>query len=103
MSDAPDPPEAARARPPLYLARRRYRRRRMMDGSLLLSCLGIALFLAPVFWRPAETPAADTAPAMIYLFAVWLALIGAAFLLARGLAPALDEVTSDTDVSDGGT
>ena len=75
---------------PLFLARRSYRRRRMMDAARLLPLAGLVLFLLPGLWHPGETPVPDTGRGMIYLFAVWLGLILAAAALARGLAPALD-------------
>lgn len=71
---------------PLFLARRSYRRRRMMDAARLLPVLGAALVLVPLYWRPAP----GTAETGLYLFALWTGLILAAFGLARGLAPALD-------------
>ncbi|MGD9919378.1 MAG: hypothetical protein AB7U46_15300 [Paenirhodobacter sp.] len=76
--------------PPLFLARRSYRRRRMMDAARLLPVLGAILFLLPGLWHPAETPAPDTGRGGLYLFAIWCGLVAAGFALARGLAPALD-------------
>lgn len=76
---------------PLFLARRSYRRRRMMDGARMLPLLGAVLFLLPALWSPAESPAPDTGRGGIYLFVVWAGLVAAALGLARGLAPALDE------------
>jgi hypothetical protein len=74
---------------PLFLARRSYRRRRMMDAVRLLPALGAVLLMMPLLWHPADTAEPDTAHGMIYLFAVWVLLIVAAFALARALAPAL--------------
>lgn len=71
---------------PMFLARRSYRRRRMMDAARLLPVFGAVLVLLPAFW----TPAPGTAATGLYLFGLWCVLILAAFLLARGLAPALD-------------
>ena len=75
---------------PLFLARRSYRRRRLMDAARLLPVLGVVLILLPALWVPAQTPAPDTGRGGIYLFAVWIALIVAAFAIARGLGPVLD-------------
>ncbi|MDP1670141.1 MAG: hypothetical protein Q8Q63_10495 [Phaeovulum sp.] len=74
---------------PLFLARRSYRRRRMMDAVRLLPGFGAVLIMLPLLWRTAETPEPDTAEGLVYLFAVWVLLIAAAFALSRGLAPAL--------------
>jgi hypothetical protein len=60
-------------RPPLFLPRPGYRRRRLIDAARLL----------PVF--------GDTAPDGIYLFVVWAALVVVAAWLAPGLADAADE------------
>ncbi|MCB1401104.1 MAG: hypothetical protein KDJ82_15350 [Rhodobacteraceae bacterium] len=79
------------ARQPLFLARQSYRRRRMMDAARLLPVLGSVLFMMPVLWRPAETPLADTGPGAVYLFAIWALLIGSAVVLARALAPAMED------------
>ncbi|MBK5946686.1 hypothetical protein CCR83_09625 [Rhodobacter veldkampii DSM 11550] len=77
--------------PPLFLARRSYRRRRLMDAARLLPLLGLVLFLLPVLWRPAATAEPDTARGGLYLFIVWAGLILAAYGLSRGLGPALAE------------
>ncbi len=74
---------------PLFLARRSYRRRRMMDAVRLLPFFGTVLLLLPLLWRPAETPEPDTARGVIYLFTTWVVLIIAALVLSRGLAPGL--------------
>lgn len=75
-------------RPPKFLARRSYRRRRMIDAARLLPVLGLFLFLLPILWRPAATPAPDTARGGLYLFSAWLLLIAVAFVLARRLSRA---------------
>jgi len=86
-------------RPPKFLARHSYRRRRMIDAARLLPVLGLFLVLMPILWRPAATPEPDTTRGGIYLFAVWLLLIAAAFVLARLLSsPA--ERGRDADATD---
>lgn len=70
---------------PLYLARRTYRRRRLMDAARLLPLVGAFLFALPVLWAPAEAPESATAQQGIYLFCVWALLIAAALALARKL------------------
>lgn len=71
-----------RPRPPKFVARTSYRRRRLIDAARLLPVLGLFFFLLPILWRPAETPEPDTARGGIYLFSVWIVLIAAAFGLA---------------------
>ena len=75
---------------PLFLARRSYRRRRLMDAARLLPLLGLVLILLPGLWHPADTSRPDTAHGLIYLFVIWALLVVAAAALARGLAPALN-------------
>lgn len=78
-------------RPPVFLARRSYRRRRMMDACRMLPILGAALWMIPILWHPAETAADDTAPGIVYLFAVWIVLVALAAALSRGLTRALED------------
>ncbi|MBW6505675.1 MAG: hypothetical protein K0B00_02865 [Rhodobacteraceae bacterium] len=91
---------------PLFLARRSYRRRRMMDAVRLLPAFGAVLLMLPLLWQPADTPEPDTAHGLVYLFAVWLVLIVAALSLSRGLAPALlapeEPVSPGTEADAGG-
>ncbi len=75
---------------PLFLARRSYRRRRVMDAARLLPLFGAVLIVMPALWHPAASPAPDTGRGLIYLFAVWFGLVAVAAALSRGLAPAID-------------
>ncbi len=76
-----------RPKPPLFLERDSYRRRRMADAARLVPVVGALLFLVPLLWAPAETDAADTVPGGLYIFLVWAGLILAAFLLSRRVGP----------------
>ena len=70
-------------RQPPFLARKTYRRRRMMDAARLLPLLGIFLFLLPILWQPRLTPEPDTVHGVVYLFGAWTVLVIAARVLAR--------------------
>ena len=72
-------------RGPIFLARRSYRIRRMRDLGRMLPFAGIFLLLLPMLWGKADSDARVTTSDGIYLFVVWLILILAAVLLARGL------------------
>ena len=71
---------------PVFLERRSYRRRRMMDALRVLPILGVFLWMVPLFWpTPADGTASQETMAMstaiIYVFVVWLLLIVSAFSL----------------------
>lgn len=83
-------------RQPLFLARRSYRRRRLMDAARLLPLAGGFLFLLPILWAPGATATRDTAPDGVYLFLAWGALI----LVARLLAPRLVPPPGEDDAED---
>lgn len=73
------------ARDPVFLERKSYRRRRLMDAVRLLPLLGLALWMVPLMWgvpnKPGEpTPIAD---ALRYIFGVWVLLVLAAWALWR--------------------
>lgn len=74
---------------PLFLARRTYRRRRLMDAALLLPWLGAFLFGLPLLWSDP-----GTGGGLLYLFVAWLVLIILAFALSRRLS---EEPGKDTE------
>ncbi|WP_299657370.1 hypothetical protein [uncultured Tateyamaria sp.] len=64
----------------LFLERRSYRRRRMMDALRLLPVVGVLLWILPVFWPSANDAAGAPPPvamsgAVTYVFVVWAGLI----------------------------
>ncbi|MCB2115111.1 MAG: hypothetical protein KDE00_02125 [Rhodobacteraceae bacterium] len=88
------------SKPPKFLARNSYRRRRMIDAARVLPLVASFLFFIPVLWRPSETPEPDTARGWIYIFAAWVVLIVAALVLSRLLERAgrgADEVADDAE------
>ena len=89
-------------KPPVYLARGSYRRRRIMDAARLLPFVGVFLFALPMLWGSEESPGATTAREGLYLFAVWAGLILAAGVLARFLAAGLEEGRSGEEPGEGG-
>lgn len=87
---------------PLFLERRSYRIRRMMDAVRFLPLLGVVLWMVPLLWpvQSAEEGLQGTSMsgALWYIFAVWIFLIAASFALwrrTRGPAP-----TEQTDAAD---
>lgn len=68
---------------PLFLERRGYRRRRIIDALRLLPFLGGFLFVVPALLLPAgET--ARLSLTLLYFFGVWVLLILVCFMLSRG-------------------
>ena len=79
-----------RPRPPLFLPRPEYRRRRLVDAARLLPVLGMFLLLVPLLWGSQENGERDLAGNGIYLFVAWALLVGLAAWLAPSLADAAD-------------
>lgn len=77
----------------VYLERRRYRTRRIIEALKVLPVLGIVLFGVPLLW----SEGVKTSDAMIYFFSVWLALVFAAVWLARRLGTGAVEKSLETD------
>jgi len=86
-------PEAAH---PQFLDLKSYRRKRLIEAAKLLPVLGAICVLFPLPYLFLAEPGAQTVargqaatqsatPLAIYFFVVWIALIGAAFVLARAL------------------
>ena len=84
---------------PLFLERRSYRQRRLMDAARLLPLLGVLLWLIPLLWPqrdPAgEVAAVSTSSAILYIFGVWVVLA----LIALFVSLMLD---GKADTQDGG-
>ncbi|MEM5543505.1 hypothetical protein WNY61_12230 [Sulfitobacter sp. AS92] len=81
------------ARTPIFLEKRGYRQRRMMDAVRLLPFLGLMLWMVPLLWPVPEIlpdatpettePAIAMSVALRYLFGVWALLILATWALWR--------------------
>jgi hypothetical protein len=86
--------------PPVFLERRSYRQRRMMDALRLLPLIGMLLWMVPVLWPVADAgdvPPIKMSQAVTYVFCVWVALIVA----TAGLWSRLSDVSSgETDEDD---
>jgi len=72
----------------LFLERRGYRQRRIIDAARILPIVGLLLWLVPLIWPDAgEGGAIGTAQATLYVFAIWVVLIAAGAFLAWRMAP----------------
>jgi LPXTG-motif cell wall-anchored protein len=69
----------------LFLERRSYRMRRMMDAVRLLPVLGLCLWLVPMMWPVADPEGGGiaTSTALQYIFGIWILLSLAAWFLWR--------------------
>lgn len=67
----------------MFLEREPYRRRRLTDGARVLPVLGFVLILLPALWSISGT--SGTAGEAVYLFVLWILLIGVAALISRPL------------------
>lgn len=88
------------ARPPIFLERRSYRNRRMMDALRLLPFVGLMLWMLPLFWpsAPSEGGAVKSSAAIIYVFGIWALLIMASFALSSVLKARLSaDVPNDEE------
>lgn len=85
----------------LFLERRSYRQRRLMDALRLLPLLGAVLWAVPLLWGQPETASGmakgaevsggvPTSRAMLYVFGVWAILAVLALLLSLRLDRSVD-------------
>ena len=65
----------------VYLEKRVYRLRRLTDAAQLLPIFGVLLFLVPLLWASAATTRG-----VIYIFAIWAALIAVSAVFSYFLA-----------------
>lgn len=66
------------AKTPVFLERKSYRARRLMDAVRLLPFLGLGLWMVPLMWPMPETNGAggtSLSTALQYIFGVWIALV----------------------------
>ena len=87
---------AERLEPGVFLERRSYRRRRLLDGLKLLPVVAAWIFMLPLLWPEVsvedETPKQMSA-ALIYVFGAWFVMI----LCGCSLIAALKRLTHQSD------
>ncbi|GGG81987.1 hypothetical protein GCM10011415_34540 [Salipiger pallidus] len=89
-----DEDEPRRGRPPVFLERHSYRRRRMVDAVRVLPFIGLVGWLVPLLWPEADGgEAVRSSSAILYLFGVWAVLV----LGALGLSLRLSAHARETD------
>ena len=79
----------------VFLERRGYRQRRMMDAIRLLPLVGLLLWLLPTLWAANGSDGVEPvrmSQAIVYVFGVWVCLILCAGTLWRYLKDSDDDV-----------
>ena len=86
----------------VFLERRSYQRRRVVDAARMLPIFGLVLWLVPLLWPADMSTAQDVsqggisiAAASLYVFGVWALLICLGIVLARTV-PDHDQSLSGT-------
>ncbi|MDO6726489.1 MAG: hypothetical protein ACRBBO_00545 [Cognatishimia sp.] len=82
----------------VFLERQTYRRRRLIDWIRFLPIIGLMLWMVPLLWPIEGDKQVSSANAIIYIFAIWFALV---FLKALS-AQALRHTADQTDHAAGG-
>ncbi len=83
----------------IFLERKSYRRRRVMDAVRLTAVLGVILWMFPVTWPSGSADDAEGLPmshALFFVFGVWILLI----LIAAGLFIMMPSVHRGDDAED---
>lgn len=68
----------------LFLERKSYRRRRLMDAAKLFPIIGAVLFSLPLVWQSGETTV-PLSQVFVYVFIIWAGLIGINVLFWLGV------------------
>lgn len=84
---------------PLFLERRSYRQRRIMDAARLLPVLGALLWCVPLLWAEGRGAGASegvrTSSAIVYIFGVWAFLAVGALVLSLVIRDRTDRGAPD--------
>lgn len=83
----------------LFLERRSYRQRRLVDGLRLLPILAVALWMIPLVWPKGAEDAVSTSGAALYIFGIWYALIVTGAVFAFRVESPVDEANSGNDAA----
>ncbi len=81
---------------PVFLERRTYRLRRLMDAARLLPFVGGAMWAVPLLWDTQGSELTASSRAMLYIFGTWAGLV----VLTWGLSLRLDG-SADSDMTTG--
>lgn len=81
----------------LFLERRGYIQRRVIDAARLLPVVGFVLFMVPLIWpRAGDADAVPTSVSFIYIFVIWFVLILIGGFLAQRIGTISEPRTDDS-------
>lgn len=71
----------------VFLERQAYHRRRMRDLARAVPIFGAVLLAIPLLWARSgpQVAGATTSQALVYVFVVWICLIGLAAVISRAV------------------
>lgn len=80
----------------VFLQRRNYRRRRLVDLIRMMPVIGALLWAVPLLWETGPEGGVTTSRALVYVFLVWFGLVVVTALLSRlALTAQVDENLKD--------
>ncbi len=83
---------------PIFLERASYKQRRLTDAARLLPIMGAVLWAIPLLWGDDDGAGVSNAHALIYVFGVWVVLIGLSALIINRLQD--DDTAAQSDSAD---
>ncbi|WP_293444851.1 hypothetical protein [Planktotalea sp.] len=101
MSAQDEKPTETSLQARVFLERRSYRQRRLIDAARILPVVGIVLWFVPLVWPSAEENGEiSTSSASTYIFTIWIGLIVVGALVAWRMAPADESPTKPSGPMD---
>ncbi|MEL6682345.1 MAG: hypothetical protein AAFQ09_06840 [Pseudomonadota bacterium] len=73
------------SKPAVFLERASYRQRRLRDAVRLLPIFAVVLWAIPLLWGAGGLTGPSNGHALVYVFGVWVLLIGSSALIVRHL------------------
>jgi hypothetical protein len=85
-----------RPKTPVFLQKASYRQRRVRDAAKLVPVLGAVLLMMPLTWQDDAQGATTNASALVYIFGVWIVLIGLTAVLSGLIRSSPQQVHKET-------
>ncbi|MGH1579213.1 hypothetical protein [Planktotalea sp.] len=85
----------------LFLERRSYTQRRIVDGVRILPVIALVLFMIPLIWpKGSDAGSIDSSTSTFYVFVAWCALIIAGAVIATRIGPINEASNNDAASGD---